>query len=353
MTTKIVLAVLLSLAFLSKAPAQELFHTSVCYDLLSSIDKFEEKGSLDQFYTETGLINDSLFIACASTVHKNVRASNLCNIFSTAQSDKNDIQSCIDFFKGLNTQNVPPKYQGAWLDRIIHVKEELIAYLTALQDAGYGSYWEEHIEPKLLKSIADYDINPVLLDSIHQEINILAGPEPLSDEYPKTYVLDIDNAFNLLDETFCTTYLLLDKEIAKKFRIDFIQVYIHENLHRLRISRKTIQRLNNLKQSDEFYQENETRAMAFNEGMNEAFVVAAESHISQRLGLKTASDVHEEFATYCDGTLVLAPIIYIHFTEKHGDETFDAFINSLFDEKKIAAGKVREQHAQAMKMIEP
>ena len=203
----------------------------------------------------------------------------------------------------------------------------------------------------LLKSIESYVIRNTLIDSIHCEINSLAGPEVLGNTYPKTYVLDIGNAFNLLDETFCTTYLLLDKEIAKKYRINFIQVYIHENLHRLRISPQTVHRLEALKQSDDFYRINEEKARDFNEGLNEAFVVAAESFISKRLGLKTQHDVYTEFSTYCAGTIVLAPIIYTHLKEKRFDETFDGFINRLFREKKIDSGKIMVQYELAMKSI--
>ena len=324
--------------------AQNIFHTSVCYDLLSTIDQCEDMDKLDPFYSETGLVNDSLFIANACKIHKKVRASNLCNLYSTARLDKNNTRQCIRFFSELDTCKLPENYKGAWLERILSVKDELTVYLSAMEEAGYGDYWKLKVEPKLLKSIADYTINPGLLDDIHREINALAGPEPLSDEYPKTYVLDIGNAFNLLDETFCTTYMLLDREIAKKFRIDFIQVYIHENLHRLQISPKTMQRLEELKRSDEFYRKNEAKAEKFREGLNEAFVVAAESYISHKLGLKTTSEVYTEFTSYCDGTLVLAPIIYTHLPEKGSDETFDSFINHLFDEKIISAGNIKNQY---------
>lgn len=111
---------------------------------------------------------------------------------------------------------------GAWLQRIVNVKKELNIYRTALHEAGYGKFWKENIEPVLLKSIENYEIRKTLIDSIHCKINTLAGLEVFGNEYPKTYVLDIGNAFNLLDETFCTTYLLLNKEIAKKYRINFI-----------------------------------------------------------------------------------------------------------------------------------
>lgn len=351
MKSKILLAVIVCLAS-SRILAQDIFHTSVCYDLLSTIDQFEDMEKLDPFYSETRLVNDSLFIANACKIHKKVRASNLCNLYSIARLDKNNVRQCIRFFSELDTCKVPDNYKGAWLERILSVKDELTAYLSAMEEAGYGAYWKLKIEPKLLKSIADYTINPGLLDDIHREINALAGPEPLDDEYPKTYVLDIGNAFNLLDETFCTTYLLLDREMARKFRIDFIQVYIHENLHRLRISPRTMQRLEELKRSDEFYRRNEAMAEKFGEGLNEAFVVAAESYISRRLGLKTLSDVHTEFTTYCDGTLVLAPILYAHLPEKGSDETFDAFINRLFDETILTAGQIQTQHDLAVKAIQ-
>lgn len=77
--------------------AQDIFHTSICYDLLGTIDKFGEEDKLNEFYQETGLSNDSVFIACAAKVQKSVRASNLCNIYSTSHSDKDDIRQCIDF----------------------------------------------------------------------------------------------------------------------------------------------------------------------------------------------------------------------------------------------------------------
>lgn len=335
----------------SRIFAQGIFHTSMCYDLLCTIDKFGEDDKLNEFCKEKGLSNDSMFIACAAKVYKSVRASNLCNIYSTAHLDKDNIPRCIDFFSRLDTASVPLEYKGAWLRRIVNVKSELNTYLTALHEAGYSKYWKENIEPVLLKSIESYVIRNTLIDSIHCEINSLAGPEVLGNTYPKTYVLDIGNAFNLLDETFCTTYLLLDKEIAKKYRINFIQVYIHENLHRLRISPQTVHRLEALKQSDDFYRINEEKARDFNEGLNEAFVVAAESFISKRLGLKTQHDVYTEFSTYCDGTIVLAPIIYTHLKEKRFDETFDGFINRLFREKKIDSGKIMVQYELAMKSI--
>ena len=50
--------------------AQDIFHTSICYDLLSTIDKFGEEDKLNEFYQATGLSNDSVFIACAAKVQK-------------------------------------------------------------------------------------------------------------------------------------------------------------------------------------------------------------------------------------------------------------------------------------------
>ena len=135
--------------------------------MLSTIDKFGEEDKLNEFYQETGLSNDSVFIACAAEVQKSVRASNLCNIYSTSHSDKDDIRQCIGFFSKLDTINVPQEYKGAWLQRIVNVKEELITYLTALHDAGYGKYWKENIEPVLLKYIENYEIRKTLIDSIH------------------------------------------------------------------------------------------------------------------------------------------------------------------------------------------
>lgn len=330
---------------------QEIFNTSICYDLLATVDKFDDIDSLDDFYSDTGLVGDSVFVSYAKFLNKNVRASNLCNLYSISDFNKNNILQCIEFFRMIEVEKMPAEYRGVWSDRIIEIKEILVYYLTALYDAGYEAYWRKNIEPKLSKSIEDYQISSTLLDSIHKEIDMLAGPEPLGKEYPKIYVLDIDNAFNLVDETFCTTSLLLNKEMAEKFRIDFIQVYIHENLHRLTISERTMWLLSELMKSDNFYRVNEEKARSKNEGRNEAFIVAAETFISYRLGLKSKSEVYSEFINYCDGTHVLAPIVYMYLEDKKQDESFDYFLNRLFDEGKISAGKVREQYNQAMEKI--
>lgn len=351
MVVRRILFISLFLMFLRSVSAQGIFHTSLCYDLLSTVDKFEDTQDLNGFFTESGLVNDSMFMVCAANIHKKVRASNLCNLYSIACMDKDDIQQCLDFFREVDVDTLPDEYKGGWLSRFEDIRGELKYYLKSLQKAGYEDYWKEKIKPGLLNHIINYKISYELLDSIHREIDALAGPEPLGDQYPKTYVLDIDNAFNLLDETFCTTYRLLDKSVAKRFRIDFVQVYIHENLHRLHLSQKIMQRLDTLMNSDSFYKENEERARSMGEGRNEAFIVAAESFVSHKLGLKTLDDVYKEFTTYCEGTHVLAPLVYVHLKDKREDETFDTFINRLLDEKKIAAGEIHVQYERTMEIL--
>ena len=55
-----------------------------------------------------------------------------------------------------------------------------------------------------------------------------------------------------------------------------MQVYIHENLHRLSLSGELLDMLQTLYDNDDFYRTHEDRARAYGEGGNEAFVVAAE-----------------------------------------------------------------------------
>ena len=146
-------------------------------------------------------------------------------------------------------------------------------------------------------------------------------------------ILDIQNAFNLLDETFCCTPLLLDSELEKTYHLDFLKVYIHENLHRLNVSNALMERLSDLA-ADDFYKEHEETAMSHNEGGNEAFVVAAEVFLSHKLGRRSDKDVVNEFKEYVDGSLVLAPIIYVHLEERLPTETYNEFLLRLFDNAK-------------------
>ena len=190
-----------------------------------------------------------------------------------------------------------------------------------------------------------------ILEKIHSELVKMAGNESLNEEYSKIYILDIDNAFSLNDETFCCTPLLLNEEIAKQYRINFIQVYIHENLHRLYLSKKLIAKLDELYEQDAFYRKNEDLARKHGEGKNEAFIVAAETYISRKLGLKTNSEAYQEFTEYVEGSLVLSPIIYKYLCENFEKQSFDSFLLNLFETKKIRAGNIEEQYNKIMKEL--
>ena len=192
---------------------------------------------------------------------------------------------------------------------------------------------------------------PEQLGAIHQEITRLAGGQPLDATGSRIYILgNIDNAFALLDETFCCTPLLLDPETARQYRIDFMQVYIHENLHRLSLSGELLDMLQTLYDNDDFYRTHEDRARAYGEGGNEAFVVAAERYVSRRLGRIDDKQVLDEFLVYCDGTHVLAPIVYRYLPDLRDGESFDGFLRRLLD-RRIRPGKVESQYRRAMKKL--
>lgn len=330
----------------AKADKPHLFSTSKCLDLLCSIQYYDKIKSRPQFMD---LQNDSIFVKAIDCINSRTRASKLCNAYVKFGSDLNDPDSCIRFIE--NIVNIVPatEQQSDWIRNIIDIDDELCYAIKSLIQNGYGEYWDSIVNPSLQQQIDNYysTIQDGLLDAIHSELRDFAEPEILSKSHSKTYIVDIDNAFNLDDESFCCTPFLLDPELEKKYHLDFVKVYIHENLHRLDVSQELMSHLDNLLQ-DDFYSENEKIAAQHNEGKNEAFVVAAEVFLSKKLGRRSSPDVYNEFLEYVDGSLVLAPIIYIHLPERTNSETYNDFLVRLFDEDKIKIGSVKTEYDKAM-----
>lgn len=233
------------------------------------------------------------------------------------------------------SKKVPESAQDSeWIKNIIELQPELSYCLAAINEAYYSEYWDSEIKPFLQGYIDSYPVSSETLDLIHSHLKDFAGSEELSENHSNIFVMNIDNAFNLSDESFCCTSLLLDKEMEKRFRLNFINVYIHENLHRLSISEGLMNKLEELKE-DDFYRENERTAARHREGLNEAFVVAAEVYISHKMGIRDDDKVYQEFAEYVDGSLVLAPIIYVNFGRRNKNESMNDFILRLFNECTI------------------
>lgn len=344
---KILIILFLFFAPNLRAEEYQLFHTSICYDLLSSIQYYETLFNEDEFGSKLKEYDN--LPTLLESINDKVKASHLCNLYSILPTDKDNIDSCITFIEKYTPEILPEaERSGKYLENILSVKSEIVYVLQILKDAGYQQYWQEKILPAIQEQIDVYNVDYELLRKINNEIVILAGDTPLSEDFSKIYILNISNAFSLIDETFCCTYKLLDKELANQYRINFIQVYIHENLHRLHISKELMKRLEQLYEKDEFYRENETVARGYNEGYNEAFVVAAECYVSQKLGLKSRSDVINEFRDYVDGKLVLAPIVFVSMSMRHAEESFNNFLTRLFDEKIIEPGKIEEAYLSAM-----
>ena len=253
----------------------DLFNTSAAYDMLAVFPQ-ADKLAEDPFFTGT-LGADTLFLDRAHRIDSVVRPSQLCNLYSLSRGSKDDPEQVVEFFASFDPESLPQKVRGAWIDEICSVRDELSYCLQRLAQAGYAQYWQEQVRPCLNNAIEQYRIAPEQLGAIHQEITRLAGGQPLDATGSRIYILgNIDNAFALLDETFCCTPLLLDPETARQYRIDFMQVYIHENLHRLSLSGELLDMLQTLYDNDDFYRTHEDRARAYGEGGNEAFVVAAE-----------------------------------------------------------------------------
>ena len=300
----------------------DLFNTSAAYDMLAVFPQ-ADKLAEDPFFTGT-LGADTLFLDRAHRIDSVVRPSQLCNLYSLSGGSKDDPEQVVEFFASFDPESLPQKVRGAWIDEICSVRDELSYCLQRLAQAGYAQYWQEQVRPCLNNAIEQYRIAPEQLGAIHQEITRLAGGQPLDATGSRIYILgNIDNAFALLDETFCCTPLLLDPETARQYRIDFMQVYIHENLHRLSLSGELLDMLQTLYDNDDFYRTHEDRARAYGEGGNEAFVVAAERYVSRRLGRIDDKQVLDEFLVYCDGTHVLAPIVYRYLPDLRDGEPFD------------------------------
>ena len=326
-----------------------LFSTSKCLDLLCSFQYYDKLKSSPQFMD---LQNDSSFVKALDRINSRTRASKLCNAYVKYGTDLNNADSCMFFMENMVSLVPKSEQQTEWIRNIIEIQEELCYVTKHLIQNGYCEYWDSIVNPNLQQQIDVYysTIPAGLLDAIHSELRDFAEPEILSKSPSKTYIVDIDNAFNLDNESFCCTPFLLDPELEQKYHLDFVKVYIHENLHRLYISQELMGLLNDLLQ-DDFYSKNEKIAAQHNEGQNEAFVVAAEVFLSNKLGRRSSLDAYNEFLEYVDGSLVLAPIIYIHLPERAHNETFNDFLIRLFNEGNIKSGSVKAEYDKAMRQL--
>ena len=315
--------------------------------MIASLQYFDKIKNLTQF---SHLASDSAFIRKLQHVNDNVTASKLCNLYSSFGGDKDNADNCVTFFREMVSNDSLAHTNAGWIENIIGLQPELAYCLSRLYDAGYSDYWDNEVKPVLERYINSYPVSDETLDDIHDALTEFSGSEVLPQVHSNIYILNIDNAFNLSDESFCCTPLLLDPELEKKFRLDFLKVYTHENLHRLSISEELMKRLDEL-MSDDFYREKEIVARSHNEGRNEAFVVASEVFISHNIGRRDIKGVYDEFNEYVDGSLVLAPIIYVHLLDKGKEESLNDFILRLFDNGTIKVGKVEAEYNKAMSQI--
>lgn len=321
-----------------------VFNTSKSFDLLcvpQYIDHIKDDARLAE------LCSDSIFIANITDVNSNCSASKLCNLYSEIHGDKDDITKCL-----LTIQHLDSLARDVeWAEGILSVQPQLSYICHKLVEHGYSDYWDNTVYPKLKSHIDNYNLNKDLLNNINQSLIEFFLPESLSDIQSKIYILDIENAFNLSDESFCCTPLILNPEIEKQLRLNFMNIYIHENLHNLHVSHELMERLSEL-DCDPFYRSKEDIAQKHGEGRNEAFVVAAELFISRKLGIRDNQNVYEELSQYVDGSLVLAPIIYVNLSDRIPDESYNDFLIRLFDTGILRAGAIKDRYDKAMTAIQ-
>ena len=322
----------------------EVFNTSKAFDLLC-LPQYIDHIKDDPRFAE--LCSDSVFIANVSVVNSNCSASKLCNLYSVIHGDKDDITKCLFTIQHLDSL----AHDVEWAGGILSVQPQLSYICHKLVEQGYSDYWDDTIYPKLKSHIDGYNLNEDLLNNINQSLTEFFLPESMSDTQSKIYILDIENAFNLSDESFCCTPLILNPEIEKQLRLNFMNIYIHENLHNLCLSSELMERLGEL-DSDSFYRSNEDIAQKHGEGRNEAFVVAAEVFISHKLGIRDSQNVFDEFSQYVDGSLVLAPIIYVNLHNRLQNESYNDFLLRLFDNGILRAGAIKDNYDEAMSAIQ-
>ena len=321
-----------------------VFNTSKSFDLLC-VPQYIDHIKDDARFAE--LCSDSIFIANITDVNSNSSASKLCNLYSEIHGDKDDITKCLFTIQHLDSL----ARDVEWAKGILSVQPQLSYICHKLVEHGYSDYWDNTVYPKLKSHIDNYNLNKDLLNNINQSLIEFFLPESLSDIQSKIYILDIENAFNLSDESFCCTPLILNPEIEKQLRLNFMNIYIHENLHNLYLSPELMAKLDELVK-DPFYNSWEAIAKKHGEGRNEAFVVAAEVYISKQLGLRDFQNVFDEFSQYVDGSLVLAPIIYVHLPYRNHNESYNDFLLRLFENGMLKAGAIETNYSAAMSHIQ-
>ncbi len=321
-----------------------VFNTSKSFDLLC-VPQYIDHIKDDARFAE--LCSDSIFIANITDVNSNSSASKLCNLYSEIHGDKDDITKCLFTIQHLDSL----ARDVEWAKGILSVQPQLSYICHKLVEHGYSDYWDNTVYPKLKSHIDNYNLNKDLLNNINRNLIEFFLPESLSDIQSKIYILDIENAFNLSDESFCCTPLILNPEIEKQLRINFMNIYIHENLHNLHVSPELMEKLSEL-DCDPFYRSKEDIAQKHGEGRNEAFVVAAELFISRKLGIRDNQNVYEELSQYVDGSLVLAPIIYVNLSDRIPDESYNDFLIRLFDTGILRAGAIKDRYDKAMTAIQ-
>lgn len=320
-----------------------VFNTSKCFDLLC-VPQYIDNLRDDPQFAE--LFADSVFKSNIADINSNCSASKLCNLYSEVNGDKDDISKCLLTVLDLDSTACDIE----WAKGILSIRPQLTYVLQKLVDNGYSEYWDKTTYPKLKSHIDNYNLNKDLLNTIHEKLSDFFFPESLPDTQSKIFILNIENAFNLSDESFCCTPLILDPEIEKQLRLNFMNIYIHENLHNLYLSPELMARLKEL-DKDPFYCDKESIAQRHGEGRNEAFVVAAEVYISNQIGLRDSKNVYDEFSQYVDGSLVLAPIIYANLDDRNNNESYNDFLLRLFNDGILKAGAIETNYTTAMKSI--
>lgn len=322
----------------------EVFNTSKSFDFLC-VPQYIDHIKDDIRFSE--LCCDSVFIAKIADVNSNCSASKLCNLYSEIHGDKDDITNCLFVIQHLDSLACDVE----WAKSILSVQPQLSYIFHKLVEHGYSDYWDNTIYPKLQSHINSYNLNKDLYNNINLKLIEFFSPEAMSDTPSKIYILDIENAFNLSDESFCCTPLILNPEIEKQLRLNFMNIYIHENLHNLRISSELMERLSEL-DSDTFYRSKENIAQKHGEGRNEAFIVAAEVFISHKLGIRDHQNVFDEFSQYVEGSLVLAPIIYVNLPNRIPNESYNDFLIRLFENGILKVGNIKDNYNKAMSVIQ-
>lgn len=359
----VLISVLAELVMFTTAGAQQSqnddkwnIKPSLKFDALCFIQAISDKEWYNKYYPRErdvwqGRLGKAVMDTINSIVGSNIQGFQLSYVFSFIDADNlNDIIKTLqneDYFRKtvLDKSSLIKDYRHKAtikdLNRIISVKDKLIYVLSAMKDQDWEDDW------KALRFRLIYDINRKQKDlksyspqKLKSEIDKFLGIQTQNNDSSTTvyYIYyAYPNAFKLPYNMFGT------------FSIEntqwFLAGYIHEMLHSFSIyDSQYIQLHENLVNSSKKLAHQEDILLhQFYESKDEFYVVAAESYLSVKLGIKTEEQAIHYLKTPNGGSMEYSLLLY-NYLQKYFDfdkYTFGSFLKNIFF-KNVTAKEIED-----------